>query len=186
MTVPSTARALALGTLAAAATVTVGIGLGLPSLPSAKAATHPTAQPPKVPAGITRAISQDGLSVQSSQGWQAVSGPAAKVDDIRVRAASEGIGTLTEYTGVNETGQAMLIFTGTPGKRPVAFNVGHSTIHSTQNDTGQTWYMASDHGKLDADIAAGTATNVRPVRAITTNYSAATGKVQPAEASFSF
>lgn len=150
------------------------------------AVVAPAAHAPKVPAAISQAIARDGLNVESSQGWEAVSGPAAKVNDIRTQAVGANIGTLTQYTGANETGQAILIFTGNPGKDAVAFSVGRGAIHSVQNDTAQTWYLSAGRGKPDEGVAGGTATNVRPGQVMATDFPASAAKAKAAGASFSF
>jgi hypothetical protein len=87
-----------------------------------------------------------------SNGWEAVTGPAAAVDEVRTLAAADGIGTLTACTGDSETGQAILIFTGDDSVG--AFDISGASIHSVDNATDQTWYVFDDSGAPDASIAA--------------------------------
>jgi hypothetical protein len=63
------------------------------------------ADSPTLPTSITDAITQDGLNVEVSNGWEAAAGPARAVNDVRSLAASLGIGTLAVYTGNDETGR---------------------------------------------------------------------------------
>lgn len=127
------------------------------------------ADSPALPAGVTDAIAADQLNVEVSNGWEAVAGPARGVNDVRSLAASLGVGTLAMYTGDDETGQAVLIFTGGDNASPVHFDVTGGIVTSAQNDTDQPWYVFDDHGAPDADLEPGTASNIPPADAALVN-----------------
>ena len=142
----------ALGITAAAGTLL----FGAPAAYADTAATQ-TAQINK----LVSAAAGEGLQVQISNGWEAVSGPAAGIDGIQVLATTSGIGTIADYTGKDETGTAILIFTG-DSDVTAGFHVSGATVSSTDNDTDQAWYVYTDDGELDATVPAGTAENITP------------------------
>lgn len=92
---------------------------------------------------------------------EAVTGAASQIDDVRVLAYNDGIGTIANYTGDNETGRAILIFTG-DHQPNMGFGVTGATVHSEDNDTDQTWYVYNDDNTLDATVPANTAENIPP------------------------
>ncbi|SDP21484.1 hypothetical protein [Actinacidiphila guanduensis] len=116
---------------------------------------------PALPADVRQAAEE--LGVQVSNGWEAVTGPAAAVEEVRTLAAADGIGTLTAYTGDGETGQAILIFTGDDSVG--AFDISGASIHSVDNATDQTWYVFDDSGAPDASVPANTSADIPPVDA---------------------
>ena len=115
-----------------------------------------------MPAQIASAAAADRLTVETSNGWEAVVGPASSVNEVRDLSKDLGIGTVSLYTGNDETGRAILIFTGN-NDSPVGFKVHGDTFTSVDNETDQAWYVFDDSHKLDESVAAGTAENVNPV-----------------------
>jgi hypothetical protein len=144
---------------AAAVTAIVAI---LAVTPAASAATSPTAPtPPTLPPAVVAAIASTGLPAQVVNGWEAVAGPAATIDAIQAQATTSGIGTIADYTGHDETGTAILVFTG--NQQPdMGFGITGGTVTSADNDTNQTWYTYNDNDTLDATTAPGTAENIPP------------------------
>jgi hypothetical protein len=137
----------------------ISAGCALFAAPSALAADVPT--PPKLTADLNRAIDQEHLGVQVINGWEAVTGPASQIDDVRVLAFNDKIGTIADYTGDNESGRAILIFTG-DHQPDMGFGVTGATVSSEDNDTDQTWYVYTDDNTLDATVPANTAENIPP------------------------
>jgi hypothetical protein len=119
------------------------------------------ADSPTLPMAVTDTIAADGLRVEMSNGWEAVAGPARDVNDVRSLASSYGIGTVAMYTGNNETGQAVLIFTGNDNTSPVRFDVVGGTVTSVDNTTDDAWYVFDDNGVPDAGLQPGTASNIK-------------------------
>lgn len=116
---------------------------------------------------VTDVIASENLTVETVHGIEAVAGRAARVDEVRAAATSQGFGTVTLYTGNDETGQAILIFTGNDNSTtpPDDFHIGGGTITSVADDTDQAWYVFNDNGTLDASVAPETARNIPPVDA---------------------
>jgi len=134
-------------------------GCALLGAPTAFAADEPT--PPTLPGDLTWAIGYAGLDVQVINGWEAVTGEAYRIDGVQVRATEDGIGTIADYTGHDETGRAILIFTGN-NQPDMGFGITGATVNSANNDTDQTWYAYNDDGSYDATVPAGTAENIPP------------------------
>ena len=151
-------RTRAIAALAAAAAT--AIAAAATTAPAARAAAAPA--PPQLPAQVTQAITRAGLDVQIINGWEAITGPAAGIDSIQILATTDGIGTIADYTGHDETGRAILIFTGND-QPDMGFGITGATVTSADNDTNQTWYAYHDDDTLDATIPAGTAENIPPV-----------------------
>jgi hypothetical protein len=167
MNLPPAARAATRPSIIAALTATaaMAIAAGMAAAP-AHAATTPT--PPTLPAQLTAAIGAAGLSVQVDNGWEAATGPAATVTSVQALATSLSIGTLAEYSGNNETGQAILIFSGSSDPSSLQFQVNGGTADSADNNTNQTWYIDTNAGQPDATITPGTAENITPVDSLWT------------------
>lgn len=146
-------------TTAALGGCAIAAGCALFGAPAAFAADEPA--PPTLPANLVQAIDREHLGAQVINGWEAVTGPASRIDDVRVVAATDGIGTIANYTGNNETGRAILIFTGNDQPN-LGFGVTGATVHSEDNDTDQTWYVYNDDDTLDATVPANTAENIPP------------------------
>jgi hypothetical protein len=137
----------------------VAAGCALFGAPAAFAAQEAT--PPELPGNVTAAIDDEHLHVELSHGWQAVTGPAADVEIVRIAAATDGLGTITGYTGNDETGRAILIFTGNDLPE-FGVSIDGATIRSEDNDTDQSWYVYNDNGEFDAAVPANTAQNIPP------------------------
>jgi hypothetical protein len=144
------------------------------------------ADPLPLPAQLTAAIAHDDLPVQTSHGWEAVTGDAADVNAIRTLAHGLGIGTYALYADDNETGHALLIFTGNDDAGATAFQVTGATAYSVDNDTDQTWYIYNGSGKPDAAIGPGTATDIPPADAAVANFSVTLFSFSPSLTEFSF
>lgn len=157
---PARSRAIAVLSAAAALGVTAALAAG-PAARAAEPASHHKPAAPALTAKVRRAIAEEGLRLQVSDGWGAVAGPAAKIDDVQVTAATDHIGTIADFTGHDETGTAVLIFTGS-GQARIGFGITGAAVTSTDNDTGRTWYAYSDSDKLDAVVKPGTAENIPP------------------------
>lgn len=163
---PIAARPRAVAALAAAATAAVAVSL---AAAPAHAAT-PTAKPPALSPNVSKAISSEGLNTEVINGWKAVTGPAAKVNEVRAMAVSDRIGTVAEYTGNDETGQAILIFTGADNQ-VLGFHVTGGAIRSVDNATDQVWYVYDDSVKEEVAVPAHTAKNVQAPDARISNSS---------------
>jgi hypothetical protein len=161
MSTPTPARTAthmrAIAALAAAAVTAIAAAAA--AAPAARAAAAPA--PPQLPVQVTQAITSAGLDVQIINGWEAVTGPAAGIDGIQVLATTDGIGTIADYTGHDETGRAILVFVGND-QPDMGFGITGATVTSADNDTNQTWYAYNDDDTLDAAIPAGTAKNIHP------------------------
>ncbi|WP_157435818.1 hypothetical protein [Actinospica robiniae] len=120
------------------------------------------AESPRIPDDIKAAINSMHLNVQVNDGWEAVTGPASSINDVRAVATADHFGTIADYTGSDETGRAILIFTGNDHDA-VGFRVSGATFSSEANDTDQPWYVYEDNDTLDAIAPAGTAENIPPV-----------------------
>ena len=151
----STRKLATIATLGAGAAAAGSLLLGAP------AAYADTATATVQPAQIVSAAAAEGLTIETDNGWEAIAGPAASVTDIQKAVGSRGVGTIADYTGKDETGQAILIFTGN-GDTTTAFHVTGATVTSTDNDTDQPWYVYDDNGALDAAVPAGAAENIPP------------------------
>lgn len=151
------------------------IAAALAAAPAAHASAAPAA--PKLPADLTKAVGKSGLDVQTINGWEAVTGPAASVNELRVKAADDKVGTITNYTGMHETGLAILIFTGDDDPH-MGFGVEGATIASTDNDTDQTWYLYKDDGTLDTTVKGGTAENIPAAKIMDCNFNLKSGSGQ--------
>lgn len=158
--------------MTALATCGLAAGSALLAAPAAHAAN-----PTPLPSAVSDEIARNELPVQVSNGWEAVTGPARSVNEVRDLATSLDIGTVAMYTGDDETGRAILIFTGDDQTAPTAFDVtGGTVIRSVDNDTDQAWYVYDDHGVLDATVPAETAQDIPPADAELVNAGvAATG-----------
>ena len=139
----------------------VAAGCALFGAPAAFAAQEAT--PPELPGNVTAAIDDEHLHVELSHGWQAVTGPAADVEIVRIAAATDGLGTITGYTGNDETGRAILIFTGNDLPE-FGVSIDGATIRSEDNDTDQSWYVYNDNGEFDAAGSDPREVKVSPVR----------------------
>jgi hypothetical protein len=153
----TSARTRTIAALAAAAATATAAAIA--TAPAASAATAPT--PPTLPAQLTAAIASSGLGVQAIKGWEAVTGPAAGIDAVQAQATTSGIGTVAYFTGHDETGTAILVFTGND-QPDMGFGISGATATSADNDTNQAWYTYTDSNTLDATIPAGTAENIPP------------------------
>jgi hypothetical protein len=153
-------RVRTIATLAATVAITTA---GLAFAPAADAATFLP-----LSSRLTAAAAQDDLTLQFSGGWLAVAGPATTVNDLRDDANLLGVANTVLYTGSNETGTAVLIFTGNDDStsQPVGFNVAGDTIASVDNDTDQPWYIYDDNGTPDATVSAGAAQNITPANCV--------------------
>lgn len=151
------------GTAAIAATAGLtaapaGAAVSTPAAHSARPAS--TAVPPVLPASLRRSIEKVGVRVQVVDHWEAVSGSAAAINDIRADAYASHIGTLTQYTGYDETGDAVLIFTDSGHATAESFQVTGTTFLSAVNDSYQTWYIVDGSGKTTSTVPSGTAINL--------------------------
>jgi len=120
------------------------------------------AEGPKIPDNIEAAINRLNLDVQLSDGWEAVTGPASSVNDVRAVATADHFGTIADYTGADETGRAILIFTGN-SHEAVGFDVSGTTFSSEANDSDQDWYLYEEDNTLSAIAPAGAAENIPPI-----------------------
>lgn len=176
----SVARPRAIAALTAAATVGAIALAAAPARASARAA-----EPPKLTPKVEKAIAHDHLKTEVSHGWEAVTGTASKVNDVRIDAVESKIGTVVAYTGDDETGQAILIFTGYD-KDVTPFEITGTAIRSVDNDTDQSWYLYDDKGKKDAEVSPDTAKNIPAVDASLVNVNLTRFSVQPWGTVFSF
>ncbi len=156
-----TARSCAIAVLSAAAAIGATALATGPAARAAEPAPYHKHAAPALTAQVKHAIAEEGLRLQVSDGWEAVAGPAAKVDAVQVTATTGHIGTVTDFTGRDETGQAVLVFTGS-GQVRIGFGITGATVASTDNDTSRTWYAYTDSDKLDAVVKPGTAENIPP------------------------
>ncbi len=164
-------RARAIATLSAVAATAITAALA--TAPAAHATDAPT--PPQLSGRITQAITDDGLDVQVINGWEAVAGPAASIDSVQALATSYSVGTIADYTGPDETGQAILIFTGNQ-QVGMGLRITGATIASADNDTSQMWYVFHDNDTFDAAIPPGTAMNIPLADLLDFNTSLGTGQ----------
>jgi hypothetical protein len=154
------ARTRAITALSAAAATVAAMALAI--APAAHAAAPPAKPtPPMLSPALTAEIAKLGLGVQVINGWEAITGPAAIISGVQAQASAGGVGSLADFTGLNESGTGILVFTG--GEQPnMGFGISGGTAVSTDNDTSQTWYTYNDNNTLDATIPADTAENIPP------------------------
>jgi hypothetical protein len=148
----ATIAALGISGISAAAAGTLLLGA-----PAAYADTTTAAMPTQ----IASAAAADGLTVEQSNGWEAITGAAASINTIQELATTYGVGTIADYTGNDETGTAILVFTGNHDTT-TAFHITGATVTSADNDTDQPWYVYTDDGAPDATVPAGTAEDIPP------------------------
>lgn len=142
----------------------VAAGCALFAAPAAFA----EAEPPTLPQPVVDLIAKERLHVEMSEGWEAVTGRAAKVDRVGALAESLGVGSVVVYSGRYGHGEGLLIFTGNHID-PAHFGVSGATIHSFDNATEQTWYVFDDDGRRDARVEPGVKRNIKPVDAQLSN-----------------
>lgn len=171
----------------AIAALTVAAGLAIAAGAAAAPAAHAARadNPAPLSAKINDVIARDRLPVQVNNGWEAVTGPADRIGDVRSMAASLSVGDVVEYTGEDQTGQAILIFTGNDTAN-TAFQVTGAAFHSVADDTDQTWYVYDDSGKPDANITPGSAENMPAVDATLANFNVTLFSFSPSVTMFSF
>ena len=136
--------------------------LSAPSAPSTPSAQSAQSAPPTLPTQVTAAIAKVGLSVQTNEGWEAVTGSAGCVNWVRALATVLGVGSLGEYTVDGEAGQAILIFSGNDDSS-VGFSIDGAAADSAANETSKTWTVSAASDLPDATLRPGTAEDITPV-----------------------
>ena len=163
-------------TATAAMTITAAMG-GAP----VQATTQPVSVPPVLPAQVTAAIAKTGLSVQTNDGWEAITGSAGYVNWVRALATILGVGSLGQYTVDGEAGEAILVFSGNDDSS-VGFTIVGAAPDSAANETTKTWAINGLNGLPDATLRPGTAEDITPV----SNSWGPVGTVVASYVSFSF
>jgi hypothetical protein len=159
-----TAGSLTLAVMAAPATAQVA---ATPATPRLVVSGAPAS--PDQPGSLELLLELLGLSVQVSNGYIGASGPAGLVQVACALPLSEtdGLGSLCVYSGDNETGNGLIVFTGDSVPSGSCIYV-YGDIDNFGDQTNQPWDLGSvdgnceNGGTVDALDQSGQDENVSP------------------------